>query len=77
MPAPDPARTLLVNKCFQCHNDAIWRDQRQGTRAWEATLYRMVGRGALWSGEDIKTMATLLAVDYGSDVPRAKSTPRP
>ena len=72
-PAPpaNPARELLMGKCFQCHADSIWRDQRQDARAWEATLYRMMGRGAVWSGEEIKTMAGLLATDFGPNSPRA------
>jgi hypothetical protein len=67
----NPARELLMGKCFQCHADSIWRDQRQDARAWEATLYRMMGRGAVWSGEEIKTMAGLLATDFGPNSPRA------
>jgi hypothetical protein len=67
----NPARELLMGKCFQCHADSIWRDQRQDARAWEATLYRMMGRGAVWSGEEIKNMAGLLATDFGPDTPRA------
>ena len=71
-----PGKTLLLGKCAQCHADSIWRDQRQDARAWEATLYRMMGRGAVWTGEEIKTMADYLAVDFGSNVPRAKPAAR-
>lgn len=73
----NPARALLQSKCLQCHTDTIWRDQRQDARAWEATLYRMMGRGAVWSGEDIKTMASYLATDFGPDAPRAQRPARP
>ena len=45
--ANSPGRALVLSKCFQCHTDAMFRDQRQDRRAWEATIYRMVGRGAL------------------------------
>jgi len=75
-PAANPARDLLQSKCLQCHNDGIWRDQRQDARAWEATLYRMMGRGAVWSGEDIKTMASYLATDFGPNSPRAQRPAR-
>jgi len=34
---------------------------RQDKRAWESTLYRMVGRGALWTPEEISAMADYLA----------------
>jgi hypothetical protein len=67
---PHPGRELTMNKCFQCHTESIWRDQRLDARGWEATLYRMVARGAVWSGEDIKKMAAFLSTDYGSSVPR-------
>ena len=63
-------KTLLQSKCAQCHTDSIWRDQRQDARAWEATLYRMMGRGAVWSGSDIHAMATYLATDFGTQSPR-------
>jgi mono/diheme cytochrome c family protein len=68
--AQNPGRTLVLNKCFQCHTDAMFRDQRQDRRAWEATLYRMVGRGALWTPEEIKLMSDFLGSEFG---PAAKS----
>jgi len=64
-----PGLDLLRSKCFQCHTDAMWRDQRQDTRAWEATLYRMVGRGGLWTTEEIKLMADYLGTDFGPNRP--------
>jgi hypothetical protein len=39
----------------------MWKDQRQDRRGWEGTLYRMVGRGALWSEDEINAMASYLA----------------
>ena len=71
-----PGKTLLLGKCAQCHADNIWRDQRQDARAWEATLYRMMGRGAVWTGDEIKTMAEYLSIDFGSNTPRAKPATR-
>jgi len=61
---------LLATKCFQCHTQAMWQDQRQDTRAWEANLYRMVGRGALWTTDEIKAMAAYLGENFGPDKPR-------
>src|SRR4051812_16725514 len=62
---PDaPGKETLLAKCFQCHTPAMWMDQRQDRRAWESTLYRMVGRGALWSEEEIKAMADYLGAVY-------------
>ena len=69
----NPARDMTLGKCFQCHSDSIYRDQRLDARGWEATLYRMMARGAVWSGEDIKTMASFLATDFGPQVPRTKA----
>jgi mono/diheme cytochrome c family protein len=65
---------LVAAKCAQCHASSMWQDQRQDARAWEANLYRMVGRGALWSADEIKLMAEYLATDFG---PNSKpSTPK-
>ena len=56
---------LIASKCFQCHSQAMWQDQRQDTKSWEANLYRMVGRGALWTSEEIKLMAEYLGANFG------------
>ncbi len=60
-----PGHILVLNKCFQCHTDAMYRDLRQERRAWEATVYRMIGRGALWTPEEIRLMAEYLGREYG------------
>ena len=66
---PDaPGRDVTLRLCFQCHGDGMWRDHRQDRRGWEGVLYRMVGRGALWTEDEINTMAGYLAAVYG---PRA------
>jgi cytochrome c5 len=63
---PDaPGKDVLVSKCFQCHAPTMWMDLRQDRRAWESTLYRMVGRGALWTEDDIRQMADYLGSTYG------------
>ncbi|HET9470103.1 MAG TPA: hypothetical protein VFO24_03300 [Usitatibacter sp.] len=63
---PDaPGKDVLTSKCFQCHGPNMWTAQRQDRRAWEATLYRMVGRGALWNEDEIGAMASYLAAVYG------------
>jgi hypothetical protein len=67
-PFPDgPGRDTLTRKCFQCHSQGMWRDLRQDRRAWEGVLYRMVGRGALWTEAEIDAMAGYLARVYGRD----------
>jgi hypothetical protein len=60
-----PGHILVLSKCFQCHTDAMYRDLRQDRRAWEATVYRMIGRGALWTPEEIRSMADYLGAEYG------------
>jgi mono/diheme cytochrome c family protein len=65
--APNPGRELVAAKCFQCHTDAMFRDGRQDRRAWEATIYRMVGRGGLWTADEIKSMADYLGDALGTD----------
>jgi len=62
---PDaPGKEVLVGKCFQCHAPTMWQDHRQDRRGWESVLYRMVGRGALWTEDEIATMAGYLAAAY-------------
>ena len=74
--APDPGKELVAGKCFQCHTDAMFRDGRQDRRGWEATIYRMVGRGGLWTQDEIKTMADYFATDFGPNAkPAAARSP--
>ena len=63
---PDaPGRDVTLRLCFQCHSDGMWRDHRQDRRGWEGVLYRMVGRGALWTEDEINAMAGYLNTVYG------------
>ena len=63
---PDaPGKEVLTAKCFQCHGPNMWTDQRQDRRAWESAIYRMVGRGALWTEDEIRQMADYLGNVYG------------
>jgi hypothetical protein len=57
--------TVFSNLCFQCHTAAMWSDHRQDRRGWEGVLYRMVGRGALWSEDEIRRMANYLTTGFG------------
>ena len=66
-PAPNPGRDAVMSKCFQCHTDAMFRDKRQDRRGWEATIYRMIGRGGLYTPDEIKLMADYLGTDFGPD----------
>ena len=64
----NPGRKLVAGACFQCHTDTMFRDQRQDRKSWEATIYRMMGRGGLWTADERKVMADYLATDYGPQV---------
>jgi mono/diheme cytochrome c family protein len=62
---PDaPGKDVVLGKCFQCHGPGMWLDHRQDRRGWEGVLYRMIGRGALWTEEEIKAMADYLGMTY-------------
>jgi mono/diheme cytochrome c family protein len=66
--AVNAGATLVATKCFQCHTDTMFRDGRQDRRGWQATVYRMVGRGGLWTTDEINLMADYLSTAYGLDV---------
>ena len=63
--AESPGKEILTRKCFQCHQVGMWNSLRQDRRAWESVLYRMVGRGALWTEAEINAMADFLAQTRG------------
>ena len=58
-------KEILTRKCFQCHQASMWTSLRGDRRAWEGVLYRMVGRGALWTEAEINAMAAFLAQTRG------------
>jgi hypothetical protein len=66
--AQHPGRNVVMSKCFQCHTDAMFRDQRQDRRGWEAAIHRMIGRGGLWTADEIKLMADYLGSEFGPKV---------
>jgi hypothetical protein len=65
VPAEAAGKEILQRKCFQCHQASMWSSLRQDRRAWEGVLYRMVGRGALWTEDEIKAMADFLGQTRG------------
>jgi cytochrome c5 len=67
-PAAAPAldgKEVLTRKCFQCHQASMWSSLKGDRKAWESVLYRMVGRGALWTEAEINAMADFLAQSRG------------
>ncbi len=65
--ADHPGQAVLAAKCGQCHGPGTWQDLRLDRSGWEVVLYSMVGRGALWTEEEIHGMAEYLAQDYGPE----------
>jgi cytochrome c5 len=63
-PAAD-GKEILQRKCFQCHQASMWSSLRGDRRTWESVLYRMVGRGALWTEAEVNAMAAFLAQTRG------------
>jgi len=43
----------------------MWKDLRLDRKGWEGVLYRMVGRGALWTEDEINRMAVYLTAAFG------------
>src|ERR1700716_760388 len=70
-----PGKTVLLGKCFQCHTPAMWMDHRQDRRGWDSTLYRMVGRGALWTEDEIQSMADYLRAASSNKPPCNRAPP--
>ena len=58
-------KEVLTRKCFQCHQASMWSSLKGDRKAWESVLYRMVGRGALWTEAEINAMADFLAQSRG------------
>jgi len=73
-PEQHPGRGVVMSKCFQCHTDAMFRDHRSDRRGWEAAIYRMIGRGGLWTQDEIKVMADFLASEFGPGTPAASGS---
>ena len=68
--SPDSrGKSVVTSKCFQCHGDSFWKHARMSRMEWEGVLYRMVGRGALWTEEEINQMAAYFARAYGPEMP--------
>jgi hypothetical protein len=66
---------VLASLCFQCHGATVWIEHRTDRRGWEGVLYRMVGRGALWTEDEISRMANALSAQYGPGAARVTAKP--
>jgi cytochrome c5 len=70
-----PGRQVLASKCTQCHGDSMWRDIRQDETAWRATIYRMIGKGAVWSEAEVRAMSGYLASVMGPSASASATAP--
>jgi hypothetical protein len=51
----------------------MFRDGRMERVGWEASIYRMVGRGGQYTTEEIKLMADYLGSEFAPSKPIAAS----
>ena len=54
----------VAKECFRCHNDGMWKDVRTDHDGWLSVVYRMLGRGGVWTEDQIEAMADYLAETY-------------
>lgn len=60
----DAGQQMIAEQCFRCHGDGMWRDLDTDRAGWVSALYRMVGRGGVWTEDQIDMMADYLAETY-------------
>ncbi|MBT8099431.1 MAG: hypothetical protein KJO82_06755, partial [Gammaproteobacteria bacterium] len=60
----NPGQQMLAEQCFRCHGDGMWRDLKTDREGWVSALYRMIGRGGVWTEDQINVMADYLAATY-------------
>ena len=60
----NPGQQMLAEQCFRCHGEGMWSDLRTDRTGWVSVLYRMIGRGARWTSEQMTVMADYLADTY-------------
>ena len=65
-------KELIQQKCTMCHAANLWMSQRHTRDEWGSVLDNMMSKGLEASNEDLDTMATYLAQNFG---PVAKTPP--
>jgi mono/diheme cytochrome c family protein len=60
----DIGQQTVAEQCFSCHGDGMWRDLKTDHEGWLSVVYRMVGRGGVWTPEQINVIADYLAETY-------------
>jgi mono/diheme cytochrome c family protein len=60
-----PGKDLFMEKCTQCHGVQDVLGKRNNIAGWEATVRQMVSLGAPLTEDEVKTVSTYLATQYG------------
>lgn len=66
---PLSGAALLEARCNQCHTLAPVEVARKTPQEWEATVYRMIGKGARLSDDEARQMVEFLSETYGIQRP--------
>lgn len=62
--AYNPGQRMLAEQCFRCHGEGMWTDLKTDRSGWLSVLYRMIGRGGVWTEDQINVMADYLTATY-------------
>lgn len=60
----DAGQQMVAEQCYRCHGDGMWRDLDTDRAGWVSAIYRMVGRGGVWTEDQINLMADYLAETF-------------
>ena len=60
---------LLEERCTQCHTLAPVEVARKTPQEWEATVYRMIGKGTRLNDEEARLLIEFLGDAYGVEQP--------
>ena len=60
----NPGQQMLAEQCFRCHGEGMWKDLKTDRNGWLSSLYRMIGRGGVWTEDQVNVMADYLALTY-------------
>ncbi len=60
-------KRIMESNCTTCHGeDSITSGPRRNEAAWDSTIHRMIGHGAVISEAEIVTLKAYLVKNYGS-----------
>ena len=65
--AYNPGQKILAEQCFGCHGEGMWKDLQTDRDGWLSVLYRMIGRGGVWTEEQVDVMADYLTATYSQE----------